>query len=298
MMKNSRAAIRNFKIADLKCGEEQPHADFAIYAFEYFAQDIAHLFKPHRHDFYTLLLVTEGTGCHDIDYQTYKIQPWRLFFISPGQIHAWREINSNTKGYIVFFTADFFELRYHNHVLAEFPFFNSVQNLPYIDLAGNSKAYLHKIVEIMYCEYLSKEAYLENILRSYLNILLCELARRYRPESHPDSHNSQQYVLFRNFENLVNQHFIDKKHVKDYAAMLFVTPNYLNEVCNKISGNSAGEIIRKRIVIEAKRLLAHTSKTISQIADELAFEDSSYFSRFFKKNAGLTPEQFRKESSL
>lgn len=115
-------------------------ADFAIYAFEYFAQDIAHLFKPHRHDFYTLLLVTEETGGHDIDYQTYKIQPWRLFFISPGQIHAWREINSNTKGYIVFFTADFFELRYHNHVLAEFPFFNWVQNLPYIDLSGNSRA--------------------------------------------------------------------------------------------------------------------------------------------------------------
>ena len=77
-------------------------------------------------------------------------------------------------------------------------------------------------------------------------------------------------------------------------SQLAVTPNYLNSVCKSISGKTAGEIIRNRIVLEAKRLLVNSQFTISQIAFELNFEDNSYFTKFFKSNAGISPLDFRK----
>lgn len=87
---------------------------------------------------------------------------------------------------------------------------------------------------------------------------------------------------------------MEAHHPKFYAAHLSVTPNYLNTLCKKLAGKTLGEIIRSRIVLEAKRLLVNSEYTISQIAYELYFEDNSYFSKFFKANTGLTPAEFRK----
>src|SRR5690606_22830534 len=92
----------------------------------------------------------------------------------------------------------------------------------------------------------------------------------------------------------INEKFKVMKGVKDYAARLCITPNYLNAVCTKVTGKSAGEHIRERIMLEAKRLLLHSDNTVSEIAGELNFDDNPYFCRFFKKYAQITPEQFRK----
>lgn len=290
-MKKGSQTIPNFKITELKC-QEDTHREFTVAQFEYFAQDIAHLYQPHRHDFYTLLLVMEGQGSHDIDFTTYAIVPDRLFFISPGQIHAWRSID-NVKGYILFFTDAFFSTRYNNNVLSEFPFFNSVQSEPYIQLSAQNSPYIRRITETLYCEFACQGLYAEHVIRSYLNVLLCELAREYLPLT-PGRENSQRRMVVRNYENLINTHFHSLKQPKDYADLLYITPNYLNEVCKEVTGKSAGELIRKRIVIEAKRLLIHTTQTVSEVAWALNFEDASYFCRFFRKEAQLSPDRFRK----
>lgn len=81
---------------------------------------------------------------------------------------------------------------------------------------------------------------------------------------------------------------------KEYAALLYVTPNYLNAFCRHMLGKSAGEIIRNRVLLEAKRLLINADMSIAAIAYQLNFADNSYFTKFFKKYAGVTPEEFRK----
>jgi AraC family transcriptional activator of pobA len=102
-------------------------------------------------------------------------------------------------------------------------------------------------------------------------------------------------VVLRNFQKLIDQHYKEKKLTKDYAAMLYITPNHLNALCKDVTGRSAGELIRDRVLLEAKRLLVNAKLTISQIATELQFMDNSYFSKFFKKYEGVTPEVFRKQ---
>ncbi|WP_242692211.1 helix-turn-helix domain-containing protein [Aridibaculum aurantiacum] len=77
--------------------------------------------------------------------------------------------------------------------------------------------------------------------------------------------------------------------------MLYVTPNHLNALCKDVTGRPAGELIRDRVLLEAKRLLINAKMSISEIALELDFTDNSYFTKFFKKYEGVTPEVFRKQ---
>jgi AraC family transcriptional regulator, transcriptional activator of pobA len=100
--------------------------------------------------------------------------------------------------------------------------------------------------------------------------------------------------LLRNFEKLVEQHYKEKKLPREYAEMLFVTPNHLNTMCTTTAGKSAGELIRERVLLEAKRLLVNSQLSIAEIGYQLSFEDNAYFSRFFKKYTATTPESFRK----
>ena len=81
---------------------------------------------------------------------------------------------------------------------------------------------------------------------------------------------------------------------KEYAAQLSVTPNYLNAVVKEYLGKPAGNVIKNRIVLEAKRLLSHTTLSVRQISLELGFSDNSHFGKYFKNSTGQTPETFRK----
>jgi len=104
---------------------------------------------------------------------------------------------------------------------------------------------------------------------------------------------SKNYYLHK-FEILIEQHFLLKKYPKDYAELLFITPNHLNAVCIQFAGKSAGDMIRSRILLEAKRLLMYSSLTINEIASYLNFDTNSYFSRFFKKEEKISPKSFQK----
>ena len=92
----------------------------------------------------------------------------------------------------------------------------------------------------------------------------------------------------------MNEYYNRKRLPKEYAAMLYVTPNHLNALCNDLLGKAAGEVIRDRVLLEAKRLLVNADINISEIAFQLDFKDNSYFTRFFKKYTGTTPEDFRR----
>jgi AraC-like DNA-binding protein len=102
------------------------------------------------------------------------------------------------------------------------------------------------------------------------------------------------YNLLKTFQKLIEKNFATLKLPKDYAELLYITPNHLNAICNDILGQSAGEVIRNRILLEAKRLLINADLSIAEIGYRLNFNDNSYFTRFFKKYAGITPEEFRR----
>ncbi len=252
--------------------------------------------KAHRHNYYMLFLVKSGQGSQLIDFQRYDTKPGMLFMMYPGQIHAW-EARQEMEGYVLFFTDDFFNLRYHNHQLQEFPFFQYESASPFvrIDLNLPEGAEFLAIWESMLTEYRKMAPEYEKVLRSYLNILLLLSVREYNAQYGIKSQDENLgEKLVKQFTELIGKHYFQKHQVKDYAEILLISPNYLNTLCTRVTGKHAGVLIRDRIMLEAKRLLIHETKTVAQIGLDLGFEDNSYFSRFFRKYSGVSPESFRR----
>lgn len=286
---------KTYNIEQLRCNEmDESIQQFDLVRYEDFIEESSLSTRAHRHNYYMILFCTSGQGSQLIDFEQYEIKPGRIFLMYPGQIHAWQQ-DEDLKGYLIFFTASFFNMRYHNNILLDFPFFNATARRPYVEISETQMAHKTTLFNCMLKEYNhKKEGYLK-ILRSYLNIVLIESNRSYESKLHTKAHTDKNAALIvNNFELLINQHFKDKHKVRDYAELLHLTPNYLNAVCNKILNRSAGEMIRSRIMLEAKRLLLHERDTVAEIGHELGFDDNSYFCRFFKKYESTSPEKFRK----
>ena len=252
-----------------------------------------HFHLPHRHSFYQILIFTKGSGTHIVDFNTYSIIPGQVYFLAPGQVHSWA-LDAATDGFIINFNETFFTaVCYNPHFLNEFPFFNIISGKSMMQLKKNQLPVIVTLVEKLLEEFNCDEDFKNDLLRAFLLQLLIHFARNCRPDGLTKT-NKHHYILLRNFEKLVEQHYKAKKLPKEYAEMLFVTPNHLNTMCTTTAGKSAGELIRERILLEAKRLLVNSQLSIAEIGYQLSFEDNAYFSRFFKKYTAVTPEAFRK----
>src|SRR5690554_4510920 len=249
---------------------------------------------PHYQDFFTLIIVEEADGEIVIDNQTIRLDGAKAIIIKPRCISS---INTNrkAKGKVICFTEDFFSLRYNNNILYQFSFLQR-EAKPYIRLTNEQKSKWDVLIKLLSEEYSLKKRETKKVLRSYLNIVLFELERLYSPSGFAKSKNLKQEKVHE-FEQLIEKHFETKKLPSAYAELLHVSPNYLNKICKEETGQTAGDLIRKRITIEAQRLLHYTNYNINEIADKLGFKNTSYFVTFFKKQTETTPEQFRKNQS-
>ena len=250
---------------------------------------------PHRHDFYQIVLFTSTGGSHSIDFERYEIVPNQVYYMAPGQIHTW-EFEPDTEGYIINFTDALFTSVCHNpHFIREFPLFSSLIGVQLNQLSPAFSTEMKGYFEQMLHEFRNGGEYHKDILRGVLLVILVKLSRE-APTVLKEGASRHNILLVQQFEQYIEANFKQKRLPREYAEMLFITPNHLNALTNAIIGKSAGEIIRDRVLLEAKRMLVNSDLMIAQIADVLHFEDNAYFARFFKKYTGVTPENFRKNN--
>ena len=261
-----------------------------------FAPYLAHhknLSAAHRHTFYHLVLFTEGSGSHAIDFENFTVKPWQIYFMIPGQVHSW-SFDGFTDGYIINFSTAFFQPFLLNPAYPEgFSFFTGDVQASVINLPDHQHQKVKDRVEEIITEYESRRTLGVDMLRVLMLQLFITVKRLNDPgvEKGPASYNQ---TLLRNFNKLIGEHYLRLKLPRDYADLLYITPNHLNAICKDILGIPAGELIRNRTMLEAKRLLTNPKLTITEIAFNLNFNDNSYFTKFFKKVEGITPEEFRK----
>jgi len=239
-----------------------------------------------------VLLFTQGSGTQTIDFEQFAIRPGQIYFMIPGQLHFWT-FSGDLDGYVVNFNENLFSAFISNPgYLEQFPFFRGIPADSVIEMEGDvlkeAIFFFEKIIE----EVNKKDTFSLDMVCFGLISLFISIARNCPVPTIKQVADQKQTILF-NFRKLVNQHFAGKKLPKDYAAMLFVTPSRLNSISKELLGKPAGEVIRERILLEAKRLLVNANLSIAEIASSLSFADSSYFSKFFKKYTGRTPEAFR-----
>lgn len=276
-----------FRIQNFGDSVKSVHFDFAR-----LENRMAMLPYPHRHDFYHVVWVTRGTGVHIIDSDKFEVKPDSLFFMSPGQVHDF-QLSDDAEGYTINFSAEFFALQLKNkNSLNEIPIYDIEQPISAVYLDAAQADELRKLIDGVAAEYECEQAGHHDVLRAYLAIFLTKASRMAEPSANGDL-TQRSVAITRRFKGLLEQHFRDMGEVADYARILRVTERALNEATRRAAGATAGKLIRERVMLEAKRLLLHSEVAVSQIADQLSFEDPAYFSRCFKKHTGRSPVDYR-----
>jgi AraC family transcriptional regulator, transcriptional activator of pobA len=269
--------------------------DFLVSRFGPYLQIHKNLHASHRHDFYHIVLFTEGSGSHQIDFQKFDVKPYQMYFMIPGQVHNW-DFQDPVDGYVINFSASFFQSFLLNpNYLGEFNFFSGSVADQVHQIPENSGPAIASLFESILEEGHYSKPFGEDMIRVLLLNMLIRVSRTV-PALGTDKKSAYNDTLLKSFKRLIESNYKSLRLPKDYASMLYITPNHLNSLCNDLLGMAAGELIRNRVVLEAKRLLVNLDIPVSEVADKLNFSDNSYFSKFFKKQAGLTPEEFRKRA--
>ena len=283
--------ITVYNIADFS-----PHytkeQQFVIVPFEKLNRP-ARFVWPHKHSFYEILWISEGQSKHVVDDHERELSSDNIYFMSPGQVHH-IETYSALKGHSLMFTEEFFILNFtNNEALDKLAFLRNSYKNPHLTINPETKALLQPVLQLMYNEF-ARTDHSRLVLSSLMFVLLSGLERVYQTQQ-VTVNPSGQIELMDKFKEVLEQNFTSQQPLSYYASALFVTPHHLNMVIKKTSGKTVTEVIRDRVMLEAKRMLVHTHTPIGQIAHELGFNDFSYFSRFFKKHNLITPDKYRTE---
>lgn len=266
---------------------------FYMTPLEKLVKDFKGIDQSHSHTFYLVMWISRGSGSHTIDFRTYSIRPHQLYFLTPGQVHSW-QLAADTEGFNLFLEPGFFRSRLGNR-LQQYPFYHSHQHLPLLEVT-EQQALFADLFAYAYQEYAQNQINRSEVFLSFVHILLESANRLYDQQLTQTA--SHFYDRIRQFEDLLEEQFIDVRTVSQYAAQMGLTPNHLNYICQKVLGKTASQLMHERLLIEAKRLLIHTPKSVKEVGFHLGFDDPSYFVRFFKKYAGHTPIEFRQQHAL
>lgn len=252
--------------------------------------------EPHRHNYYEIFFFVEGDGEHAIDFRTYPIRSNSIHFVSPGQVHQVRR-TPETHGYILLFTAEFYAVNLgKERIFAELPFMSLSSPNPVLLLTEADAGSFLGTIRLLEEEMGLDRPHREEILRAYLKIFLVHARRIYEATTGATVEATPAHELLDRLRVLIERHFNTIHAAGAYAEMLSVSQNHLNTTVRKLLGRTIGDLVHERIILEAKRLLFHTELSVKEIAFRLNYDDPSYFTRFFRNRAGISPQEFREAS--
>lgn len=229
-----------------------------------------------------------------VDFQEFNMDTDALLFINPKVIIKPCE---TINGQLIFFNRDFYCIEIHDQEVAcDGILYNNVFEIPFIGLDDMQSQEIRKIITEIQHEMENDDSSTEEMLRILLKLMILKSTRIWKQQHQLADVSQQTDVQFlRKFSKLVEQHYKTHHTVADYAELLFITPKNLSKKIGLISKSTPNDIIKDRIILEGKRLLAHTKMTVKEIAYSLNYEDDAYFIRFFTKHTGLSPVSFRKQ---
>lgn len=251
---------------------------------------------PFRKDFYFIALVSNA-GNTKITYDNTNVTKLNSFLVfqSPGLLYSfYRDKSAN--GYLIYFKKEclsFFKPDFEK----EFPFFNILHTnffklneakfqefAPHFEEVfsayENTNDRQHKVASIKFLALLYQLKEFSNAFKQW-----------------EEGFITPQQILLQKFIQLVNNFYIEKRTIEEYAALLNVTPNHLSQSIKSTSDKNALSYINERLVSEAKSLIQFTDFDIAEIAYQLNFSDPANFGKFFKRHTGQTPLEYRKLSA-
>lgn len=264
-----------------------------------FSRDNCPLISPYRRrDYYKISLIIGNGTLHYADRWIYIDKP-ALLFSNPRVPYSWEAESEEQKGWFCLFTDQFLQNNEHIGNLQESPLFKTGGNPIYFltdSQTKNAEIIMKKMVEEISSDYIHKY----DLLRNYLQILMHEALKMNPAECFEKYKNASQRVVTLFMELMERQFPIDGpenylklKSAVDYAAQLNIHVNSLNRSMKTITGKTTSDLIAERIIKEAKALLHHTDWNVNEIAYGLGFEEPAYFTNYFKRKLGISPNVYR-----
>ncbi|UYQ95472.1 helix-turn-helix transcriptional regulator [Chitinophaga horti] len=249
--------------------------------------------QTHRHDFVEVLWLTNGGGQLIVNLHAYELTPARLYGVAPGQLHQ-LSLSDDAAGKILRFNEAFlYTGDVEPGIGYRSDFYQLLQKASDYKLEEETAAELEDLISKLSAEHNSDKPYRAEMMRRYLKIFFVHIARE-----QAGNHTTETYAinnrLADKFISLLDKHYATTKTVAEYAAMLFVTPNYLSWTVKKSTGFSARHHIRERIIQEAQCKAASQDCSMKEIAWALGFSDIGHFSKYFKNASGTNFSDFKK----
>ncbi|THU40563.1 helix-turn-helix domain-containing protein [Niastella caeni] len=246
---------------------------------------------------YIKILFLKKDGHITIDFNKYTLQQDALFFINVNQWYELSTPNNACNGALLYYNRDFYCVEIHDkEVACDGILYNNVYEIPVVYLSKEESGLVEGILNEIVQEVKNDEPAMEEMLRILLKKLIIKATRIWKTEHDIASTETRQDIEFlRKFSQLVELHFKTQHTVADYAKMLSVSPKLLNKRITQYGNTAPNDLIKERIILEAKRLLAHTQLSVKEIGYSLGYDDPAYFVRLFTKQAGLSPVEFRKQ---
>ncbi|MBW1294996.1 helix-turn-helix domain-containing protein [Aquimarina litoralis] len=256
--------------------------------------ELSHFDHIQRKNYYSIILLKGNHFTLKADFSTYELSGNQLICLAPYQPFM---ITSSEKctGWLLNFHPDFFcTYRHQNEIETEGILFNNFYGLPYFEIAKETLFYnlINQISEEMNRNSIAQH----EVLVAFLKVLLIEAVRQKKQfdKTIVPKFLDNQSELLQNLVDAIENNYKRLHSPQEYADELCVSPKTLASISKKYLNQTPTSLISNRIIIEAKRELYLTSKPVKQVAALLGYEDEFYFSRFFKKKVGVSPDIYRK----
>jgi AraC family transcriptional regulator, transcriptional activator of pobA len=242
--------------------------------------------QSHRDNGHLFILQEKGTTHIEIDFQKINIEASSIIYIHPSQIHRLIAFkNATISSWII--TSENLQPEYLKILEGLAP----VKVLP---LDSKTRTIISDTASLCITVSERKHEKLYNsILKESCNTLIALVVSQYLGQSKSIDNYSRLELITKAFKSALEQNFILVKRPVEYAKRLNISTPYLNECVKTTTGHSVSYHIQQRVILEAKRLLHHSNKTVKEISSELHYDDHSYFIRLFVKVTGMTPLAFR-----
>ncbi|MDJ1466776.1 helix-turn-helix domain-containing protein [Xanthocytophaga flava] len=245
---------------------------------------------PHRHDFHFFHMLEKGKICMEVDFIEYKMEGPVILYIHPSQVHRTVSVE-HSEGYMLGILNEKLNPEYlqlfNELVLPASPLVLTPDMVTLFDQA------------IRLCVAISeqKDNRLYTLLvKDYINAFAGMFLSFHLERKSSNTTVSRFSTVTHEFKLLLERRFAEIKRPAEYASLLHISVPYLNECIRNVTGHSVSYHIQQRVILEAKRILFHSSKSVKEVASELGYEDYAYFSRLFTKITGITPVAFRSKN--
>ena len=264
---------------------------FKVYNFQGGLPHRSDLLIPHRKDHYLIVFTRQAAGTRQwIDMTPVILKDNAIYFTGPHRIIVKEDFKQLWSTGIAF-TPEFLSFQV-NASLINLPLIQNPQNGFELLLTAADTSFVEDVLAKIIVENQQPGEWQGRMLGAHLTVLLTYLSRLYTEQFKADAPSADKLLLKR-YQAKIEECFRELREVADYASQLHISAGHLSEVVKMQSGKPAIKHIHERVVLEAKRLLFHTPNSLKEIAFDLGFSDASYFNRFFKRETGDTPAEYR-----